>query len=192
MNAYAYPREVGWLRESPYGTEVYYFADSRTLKAVRVYLESDTAYFGEERILIDLYGLDPKWRMVPHPTLKFGVAGDQVFGRFENWESGERRTHIEFCTIPYNGRGTAGLSDIYRWKAYAYTDVGGCGFAMSFDGALCVSNAPYMEVQDGCLPISHKGFAITPFRRVDDPALHFFHGASDEPELLSCSNQARC
>lgn len=175
VNAYAYPREVGWLRQSPYGTELYYFADSRTLKAMRVYLESDTVYFGEERILIDLYGLDPKWRMVPHPTLKFGVAGDQVFGRFENWESGERRAHIEFCTIPLNGRGTAGLSDIYRWKADAYTDVGGCGFAMSFDGALCVSNAPYIGLEEGCLPVSHKGFVITPFRRVDDPGLHFYH-----------------
>jgi hypothetical protein len=79
-------------------------------------------------------------------------------------------------TIPDSGRGTAGETDIYAWTNNDPDTIWGCGLAMSHDGDLCLANSA--RVGSACVPnrkndppMDHKGFYITRFWRIGDPAI---------------------
>jgi len=165
---------AGWYRNSPKGTEIFYVEGNWTkqgvpkmMRAISVDLTGETPIAGDERIIADI---GPRARFASHPGTQFGVNGDQIFGRLYIYKDAaltDRINRTSYITIPDNGNGKAGYNDIYVWKnddMDRYT--GGCEHTTSYDGTLCLSNAG--KLGNGCVPKTHKGFLITPFRRITD------------------------
>lgn len=190
--SFNYPRVARFLRNGPNGEEVVYFTNRLTVRAVEVNFQPDTVTFGATRTLIDLSGAGPSWSIVADPIVDFAVSGDQVFGRFDNRVAGSYCSRTEFLTIPNNGAGVGTAADIYQWKNDDYRRVDGCGHAMSHDGTLTVSNPPFLA-GTLCVPRSHTGVAITPFRRVTDAPIDFYDEHFDKygTSLNFCPQQYR-
>jgi len=168
-NEMGYPTMAGFYYQSPYGSEIWYLADTRTLRALRVNLSGEAPIFSNDRILAQFgnnnsFGWDA--------SVQLSVVGDQVFGRFHPIINGKTCNQTGFMTIPNGGRGLASDKDVYQWTHVIDFSLNGCGHTQSHDGRLVCVN-PGFECGSDCVPVSHKGFCITPFRRVNDEPVDF-------------------
>lgn len=164
------PSVVGFFRNSPYGTEVFY--DSRdtteqTLRAVGVSLTDSTPVFGETRVFADLTGTH-----VLGTDQNIGVSRDEVFTGIHVVTDQGLIQRTGFLTIPDSGRGIATSENIFQWQDDSLISMFGCDHDLSQDGTLAVANAGGIGNIPGffgCMPVSHRGFYITPFRHDTDP-----------------------
>ena len=195
--AHAQPRVIGFLRQSPFGTELFYYdyfwyGVSR-MRAIQVDLSGATPVFGTDRILAEIAdssGITPDTSyFYPHGgTQTSMVVGDQIFAYLKQHTTGREALRNGFITIPDAGKGTAGPQHIYRWANDTYTPPEGeqipwlswwgCAQTMSHDGRLCLSNSGY--IGSACVPnkrdpsddkMDHKGFYITRFLRYNEPPI---------------------
>jgi hypothetical protein len=100
---------------------------------------------------------------------QMAVVKDQLIIRAGT--GGDRMTYY---TIPNGGLGTAGDANQFTWKNDSPPqNYYGCSITMSHDGSMVAFN-PGWEGNGACVPnkyttpapMDHKGFCITPFRRV--------------------------
>ena len=162
---------VGFYRNSPHGSEIFYIASLKQIHAVGVDLSSDPPVFKSDRVLADV---GDSMQLNPDPTLQIAVVKDQIFGAISPLVNGEMRSRTGYLTIPDGGNGIGGPANVYKWKDDDLKDVDGCGHTMSFDGEYALANAGFYFSYNECIPVSHKGFYITPFRRDTDPPINLY------------------
>jgi hypothetical protein len=162
---------AGFLRSSPYGTEIFYLAGMFRMQAVAVTLSDDTARFGVDRVLAD-FSSNLRFCFDPNPYAGIAVAKDQIIARINPMLGTAPMCRTNYLTIPDSGRGVGHSEDVYRWSGDTITDFGGCGHAMSFDGKYAIANAAY-GVGGECVPHNHHGFYLTDFRRKTCPPIGF-------------------
>jgi len=160
------PKYVGFYRNSPYGTEIYSYVDKVRVDAIKVDFSSGTPVFSAQRTILQASTAS---KIYIDWDYQMAVARDQLVIRAGN--SGER---IHYYTIPNGGKGTAGDANFFLWKndvpPQAYY---GCSITMSHDGSMVAYN-PGWQGNGACVPnkystpapMDHKGFCITPFRRI--------------------------
>jgi hypothetical protein len=169
-----FPTIAGFYRRSPLGDEIFYMADSYTLRAVRTTLQDTNVSFGADRTIARL--LDPtrlETRVVMNIHDSYGISADQVFGNFCPWNGSSFVWRSGYLTIPLGGTGTATTADLYQWKNDSLQTTNGCQHTMSHDGRYCLANPG--SVGSACVPRwNHKGFYITPFRRKGDPPVDIY------------------
>jgi hypothetical protein len=121
------------------------------------------------------------------------VVKDEVFGRINKMVDNAESFRHGFVTIPDDGSGTASGDNVYKWTNENPWGWYGCGFALSYNGELALSN-PLDVGDDNCVPNgynpdagSHKGFMITAFLRDDFPEMAF-DAQIDDPDYGRSSN----
>lgn len=167
-----FPSVTGFYRHSPYGTEVFY--DSRDSSDAVVYsipvaLTDSSVTFGERRLLLDFGD-----KISLEPDYNISICYDQVFTVLKPLHEGRYKQRTGYLTIPDSGRGTGTDEHIYSWEHDDTSEVWGCEHAMSHDGTVTLANfggQGFIYGFQDCLPVDHKGFYVTPFRRIDDPPL---------------------
>lgn len=166
-----FPAMAGFYRNSPMGTEIYYLASKRLLKSIHVDLSTEIPSFSGERVLADLQN---KYCFRNADFMQLSVVKDQVFGEINPIFDTLAFYRTGYLTIPDGGRGTGGPEDVYKWKNDIAVIIEGCGHTQSHDGLLCLANPGGIIGNPQCVPHQHKGFYISPFRRVTDPPINFF------------------
>jgi hypothetical protein len=161
----------GFYRNSPYGSEIFYLASRRQIHAVGVDLSTDPPSFKSDRVLADI---GDSLLFNPDPHIQIAVVADQIFCEISPLVNGDLHSRVGYLTIPGGGRGTGGPANVYKWRNDDYKQVDGCGCTMSFDGQYALANAGFIFYGNECIPVSHKGFYITPFRRDTDPPVIFY------------------
>ena len=165
---------VDFYRNGPNGTEICYTTTDtvrQEIHAIQVRLDS-VATFGAIRTIADLTG---SFRIEPYYPIS--VAKDQILGAFSLLWQGTYVLRMGFLTIPDAGRGIALPQHMFEWANESGQQVWGCNSTMSFDGSLClyIPGAAGMSGSGGamgiCIPPEHRGFVVTPFRRVTDSAI---------------------
>ncbi|MBD3355654.1 MAG: hypothetical protein GF363_00725 [Chitinivibrionales bacterium] len=150
---------VGFLRDGPLNTEIFYLSSAHELRAVRVQFKEDAPpTFGNDRRLALL---DNNWAF--HPGVVFGpcVVGDRIFGQLVRHDGGIRVDYTGFVTLPNGGTGLASADNIYTYSVPIPTSAAGCAHALSHDGAYAVANAN--KFGGSCVPKRHNGFYMVPF-----------------------------
>jgi len=177
-------KTIGFVRESPKGNEIFWTSEMHEFSAIQYMVTGDTIMLGAQRKLTDF------WRGQPDGTnweakilgYKYAIWRDQIFGLL-TLPLGRQFLTVHpkiqssgFITIPDNGEGVATVEDIYQWTQDPRQSVFGCGHAMSWDGTLCLANSN--SIGNACIPntnqtpeMDHKGFYITPFRRLGDSTI---------------------
>jgi hypothetical protein len=165
---------VDLYRNGPNGTEICYTTTDtvrQEIYAIQVSLDS-IASFGAIRTLADLTG---SFRLEPYYPIS--VVKDQILSAFSLLWQGAYVLRMGFLTIPDGGRGLALPQHMYKWANEVGKQVWGCNSTMSHDGSQCVyipGNAGMGGLGGGmgtCIPPEHRGFVVTPFRRVTDTAI---------------------
>jgi len=165
---------VDLYRNGPNGTEICYTTTDtvrQEIYAIQVSLDS-VASFGAIRTLADLTG---SFRLEPYYPIS--VVKDQILSAFSLLWQGAYVLRMGFLTIPDGGRGLALPQHMYKWANEVGKQVWGCNSTMSHDGSQCVyipGNAGMGGLGGGmgtCIPPEHRGFVVTPFRRVTDTAI---------------------
>lgn len=150
-----------FYRQSPFGIEIVYRNSTKCLHAARVDLETCPPRIAAKRKIAQLddsHVFSSKY---------YCVVGDKILGRINPVVGGKIMYRTGFMTIPDDGRGIATTKEIYRWKDDTLPQVmEGCGHTLSHDGEHAVWNPGngYAPLLNGCIPPSHKGFSVTPFR----------------------------
>jgi len=176
---------VRFLRNSPYGTEIFYTHSRSKFHAVKVTLQDNAApQIGQDRTVAD-FSSDWNYEITiwGGSDGQYGVYGDQIVGKMGEPVNGAQVNRTAFITIPDQGRGIAGPEDIYKWandhpnSLESDGSYWGCGFTMSHDGQMCLQNSAW--IGNECLPskystvqidgqtylMDHKGPYITKFLR---------------------------
>jgi hypothetical protein len=161
------PTTSGFLRSSPYASEIFFDSkSSEVLYAIQVSLSDSSASFGELRIIAQI---DPDYQFEDYYRLT--VCKDQIWGAISSVVNGIPKKRSGFITIPESGKGTAKAEHVYKFKPDNSEEVFGCNHAMSHDGNYCVA-APGTAGETGsfthCVPASHKGFYVTRFYKYSD------------------------
>ena len=165
---------VDFYRNGPYGAEICYTTSDtvrQEIYAIQVRLDS-VATFGAIRTLADITG---SFRIEPYYPIS--VVKDQILGAFSLLWQGMYVLRMGFLTIPDGGRGIALPQHMFKWANESGRQVWGCNSTMSFDGSLClyIPGTAGMNGSGGamgiCIPPEHRGFIVTPFRRVTDSAI---------------------
>lgn len=164
-----FPTIAGFYRNSPYGSEIFYLASNKVLKSVKVDFTGEIPVFSGDRVIADL---GEQYRFNKDDFMQISVVKDQIYAEISPYVNGVVYSRTGYLTIPDGGRGIGGPEDVYQWKDDILEVVGGCGHTQSHDGLLCAANAGSIGSQ--CVPHSHKGFFITPFRRVTDPPVNMY------------------
>lgn len=170
VNNTDFPASPGFYRNGPYGEEIFYMADRRTIRSIKLTIEEDTVYFSNDRIIAQL---DASLIFNPGYFMQYAIVKDQIFGEISPVIDGSIKSRTGFLTIPDNGRGVARSENIYRWANDRFEGMDGCGHTMSFDGSMALANVGVAGNPE-CVPKSHKGFVITPFRRLGSEPVDFF------------------
>jgi hypothetical protein len=160
-----YPNVAGIYRESPHGCEFIYTANEKTVRAVKFLKNDSQLTFVNDRVLLDLKNAPNSLYISGEPI---PVYRDQLVTKIFGTRNGSLFGITAHVTIPQNGTGIATYADFYSWKGTPST--GSCGYAISADGSMIVSNAggDYVQELEQCLPLYHKGFYVLPFFRGSD------------------------
>ena len=165
-----WPPMTGFYRRSPYGSEIFYLANPQQIHAIRVDLSSVPPIFSNDRVIADLGNA---FLFDPNQTLQIAVNKDQIFGDVDPIINGSGIGRTGYLTIPAGGTGIGTGANVYKWQNDDFKAIDGCGHTMSFDGQYCLANAGGI-FGDGCVPVGHKGFYITPFRHDSDPPINLY------------------
>jgi hypothetical protein len=162
----------GFLRNSPYGDEIFYLAGKQEMHAIKVTFTATGPIFGNDRTIAKLSVLF----FHPEYTIQYAVSRDQIFGEISPLaDDSTIIPRTGFLTIPGNGTGVATDAAIYQWADDDYREIVGCGHTMSFDGQFVLANAgPEFYSSAWCIPTGHKGFYVAPFRRDSDPPINLY------------------
>lgn len=161
-----FPTITGFYRNSPYGNEIYYLANTRTLKSIKVDFSSSVPSFSNDRILAQFQN---NYQFNTDDIIQLSVVKDQVFGEIMPVVDGRIIYRSGYLTIPGGGTGIADESNVYKWKDNLIFEAYGCGHTQTFDGSLCLANAGSIGSPD-CTPRDHNGFYISKFfRDTDEP-----------------------
>lgn len=191
--AHGEPKNIGFLRQSPKGTELfyidYYFKGVSRMRAIQVDLSGAVPQFGTDRIIAEIFdssGTAPDTAYFwPHGGTQVNcVVKDQIFAYLIQIHDGVEALRNGFITIPDGGNGTAGPTDIFQWANDTYRPAAannaddtwwGCAQTMSHKGRYCLANSGY--IGSSCVPnkrdtsidkMDHKGFYITRFIRSNE------------------------
>jgi hypothetical protein len=165
--------QAGFLRGSPLGTEVYYLTNRFQINAIKMQFTDTNIVFSGERVVYQ----DTLGSLGFYQGFDFGLAvvKDEIMGTtFYNIANLGYPARIGYITIPDSGKGIATNKDIYHWKNEDTVMLRGCGIAMSHEGYLALSNPMEIGHAD-CLPQGHRGFCITPFRRINSSPVDIYN-----------------
>jgi len=164
---------VRFLRSSPYGDEIYYHVGDKIIEALPVNLNGNEPSFGTKRTLLDL-SPSTTWSLFGEAM---NVAANHIGGRINMNGS---LAQSAFFTIPSDGTGTAGTDDMWIYSDLpSTTQIQGCSFTISWDGALMAQSIgtqgvlkaedPYLNCAlNYCVPnkpsgFTHKGLVVYRF-----------------------------
>ena len=164
-----FPMIAGFYRNGPYGPEIYYLSTFWALRSVQVDLSTGVPRFSNDRVLAQL---GPLYLFNNDDFMQLSVAKDQIFGEILPIVNDAWVYRTGYITIPDQGRGIAGDTDVYRWNTPIDYNAFGCGHTQTFDGLYCLSN-PGEIGNPSCVPHNHNGFYITNFRHTGDPPIDF-------------------